>query len=285
MPYTYKTYASNDTLSKRADDLTYNEILDRNRIKILERHPYFPDVVLDEPIRITTKYSADTFALLETTTEGETIQLTTSNGGERTSLVLGFGDEVYFEYQASSQSNKVSLSVPVGQSGVLATTNDISTAVAGLANAIALSYNATTGVVTATLKHGNTTVDTATLDLPLESTIVSASYDNATKDLTFTLQTGSTITVPLDDIISGLATETYVTSAISTATTGMATQTYVTSAISTALADYVTSASLSTTLASYVTSSYLTTNYYNKTTSDANYAPKSPTWSTYPTIA
>lgn len=43
-----------------------------------------------------------------------------------------------------------------------------------------------------------------TIDLPLEATIVGASYDNVTKDLTFTLASGGTLTVPLDDIIYGL---------------------------------------------------------------------------------
>ena len=36
MSDTYKPYSSNDEVAKRVDDVTYNEINDRNRIKALE---------------------------------------------------------------------------------------------------------------------------------------------------------------------------------------------------------------------------------------------------------
>ena len=71
---------------------------------------------------------------------------------------------------------------------------------------LVLTMNPTTYVITAYLVDGNgTRVGTErTIDIPLESTIVGASYDNTTKDLTFTLTSGATLTVPLDDIIYGL---------------------------------------------------------------------------------
>lgn len=82
-------------------------------------------------------------------------------------------------------------------------------------------------VLTIALKdHDGNTLRTRTVDFPAEMAMVDASYDNDTKDLTFTLQNGNTVTVPLDDIISGLATETYVDTAISTATNDMATKTW-----------------------------------------------------------
>ena len=68
------------------------------------------------------------------------------------------------------------------------------------------SYNTTTHVITFTHYDGTTT----SLDLPLESAIVSASYDDVTQDITFVLQSGSTLVVPLDDLVSGLASETWV---------------------------------------------------------------------------
>ena len=68
------------------------------------------------------------------------------------------------------------------------------------------SYEPLTHKITFTF-YDNTT---QLLDLPLESTIVGASYDNATKDITFTLQNNSTLIVPLDDLVSGLASETWV---------------------------------------------------------------------------
>ena len=74
-----------------------------------------------------------------------------------------------------------------------------------------VSYESLTHKITFTF-YDNTT---QLLDLPLESTIVGASYDNATKDITFTLQNGSTLIVPLDDLVSGLASETWVDTKLS----------------------------------------------------------------------
>ena len=70
-----------------------------------------------------------------------------------------------------------------------------------------VAYQPLTHIITFTF-FDNTT---QSLDLPLESTIVSASYDNITKDITFTLQNGETLVVPLDDLVQGLASETWVT--------------------------------------------------------------------------
>ena len=48
---------------------------------------------------------------------------------------------------------------------------------------------------------------TAWLDLPLESVVVSGRYDNTTKSLILTLQSGQTITIPVGALISGLQSE------------------------------------------------------------------------------
>lgn len=62
--------------------------------------------------------------------------------------------------------------------------------------------------LTAQLKDQDGTVlTTKTIDLPIEQLVTAVSYDNTTKDLTITLQNGSTTTVPLDDIISGLVND------------------------------------------------------------------------------
>lgn len=45
------------------------------------------------------------------------------------------------------------------------------------------------------------------VDFPVESSITNIAYDAASKDLILTLQNGNTTRVPLDDIVSGLATE------------------------------------------------------------------------------
>lgn len=59
-----------------------------------------------------------------------------------------------------------------------------------------------------TLKHLDNT--NTLIDLPLEQMVVDVEYDNSTKDLIFTLNNGTVTNVPLDDIVSGLATTSYV---------------------------------------------------------------------------
>lgn len=72
-----------------------------------------------------------------------------------------------------------------------------------------LSIDSSTYVVTATLKDqdGNTLGTAQTIDLPLESVVVSGSYDAATKEVVLTLQGGSTIRFSVADLVSGLQTE------------------------------------------------------------------------------
>ena len=62
-----------------------------------------------------------------------------------------------------------------------------------------ITMNTSTYVLTITKYDGTKT----TIDLPAEMAFVSASYDDVTQDLTFTLQNGSTVTVPLDDLVVG----------------------------------------------------------------------------------
>lgn len=73
---------------------------------------------------------------------------------------------------------------------------------------IELSINSSTYVVTLNLKNSaGTTISTDTIDLPLESVVVSGSYDSTHKKIVLTLQSGSTIDIPVGDLISGLQTE------------------------------------------------------------------------------
>lgn len=48
------------------------------------------------------------------------------------------------------------------------------------------------------------------IDLPIEELVNNISYDNETKELVFTLKSGKEFRVPLEDIITGLATQKYV---------------------------------------------------------------------------
>ena len=73
---------------------------------------------------------------------------------------------------------------------------------------IDLSINTTTYVVTATLKdQDGTTLNSDTIDLPLETMVVSGSYDSSTKKVVLTLKNGETVEFSVADLISGLQTE------------------------------------------------------------------------------
>lgn len=74
---------------------------------------------------------------------------------------------------------------------------------------LTLAIDSSTYVVTATLKDqdGNTLGTAQTIDLPLESVVVSGSYDSQTKEVVLTLQGGSTIRFSVADLVSGLQSE------------------------------------------------------------------------------
>lgn len=75
-------------------------------------------------------------------------------------------------------------------------------------HSIDLSINTSTYVMTLDLKNSaGTTISTDTVDLPLESVVVNGSYDSTNKKLVLTLQSGSTIDIPVGDLINGLQSE------------------------------------------------------------------------------
>lgn len=75
-------------------------------------------------------------------------------------------------------------------------------------NSIAMSIDSSTYVLTISLKNSaGTILNTQTVDLPLETMIVSGSYDSANKKIILTLQNGNTIEIPVGDLVSGLQSE------------------------------------------------------------------------------
>lgn len=91
-----------------------------------------------------------------------------------------------------------------------------------------ITMDSDTYVITLTIKNLNgQVIATSKVDIPAEMAFVSASYDNTTKDLTFTLQNGDEVAVPLDDIVSGLASEAWVNTAIANALLPYATTSWV----------------------------------------------------------
>ena len=78
------------------------------------------------------------------------------------------------------------------------------------AAAISVSLDTSTYVLTIQLlnKDGQAIGQAQTIDLPLESTVVSGSYDNQSKSLILTLVSGDTVTIPIGDLITGLVSDT-----------------------------------------------------------------------------
>ena len=74
---------------------------------------------------------------------------------------------------------------------------------------VEMSMDPDTYVISLKLKDqdGNQLGSTQTVDLPLESVVVSGSYDSGTKTINLTLEDGSVISIPVGDLVSGLQTE------------------------------------------------------------------------------
>ena len=74
-----------------------------------------------------------------------------------------------------------------------------------------LAIDNSTFVLTAKLKNGRGEVlgEVQTVDLPLESVVVDGSYDNELKALVLTLQNGNSVSIPISDLIDGLASIEY----------------------------------------------------------------------------
>ena len=76
-------------------------------------------------------------------------------------------------------------------------------------NKIVLEINNETFVITAKLedKNGNIISTSEGIDLPLESVVVNANYDDANKQITLTLQNGNTTSFSVADLVNGLVSE------------------------------------------------------------------------------
>lgn len=95
--------------------------------------------------------------------------------------------------------------------GESTSTRDITYALVGEAGArIVLNISATDYKMTATLldKDGNTISTSNVIDLPLESMVVSGSYDSTTKKVILTLQNGNTVEFSIADLVDGLVSFT-----------------------------------------------------------------------------
>lgn len=108
-------------------------------------------------------------------------------------------------FTANASSNKtINITVPT-------TAADVSALPASTkyAASISVSVDTTDYKITTTLKDqdGNTLGTAQVIDLPLESVVVSGSYDNVNKKIVLTLEGGSTVDIPVGDLVAGLQSE------------------------------------------------------------------------------
>lgn len=73
---------------------------------------------------------------------------------------------------------------------------------------VLLSINSSTYVMTLELKDkNNNTISSGEVDLPLETMVVGATYNNETKEIELTLQNGTKVSFSVADLVSGLVNE------------------------------------------------------------------------------
>ena len=76
------------------------------------------------------------------------------------------------------------------------------------AKSLTVEINSSTYVLSFTLKDkNNNTLSSQTVDLPLETMVVSGEYDDDTQSLVLELKNGQTITIPISDLIDGLVSQ------------------------------------------------------------------------------
>ena len=116
-------------------------------------------------------------------------------------------------FTANATSNKtINFTVPTSASDVNALPDSTK-----YAAAVDMSLNETTYVLTLQLKdqNGNNIGQAKTVDLPIESVVVSGSYDSDTKEVVLTLQGGSEVRFSVADLVAGLQTEISATNMVS----------------------------------------------------------------------
>lgn len=156
-------------------------------------------------------------------------------------------------FSANQATNtEVNITVPTTASDVNALPNSTK-----YAAAISLSMNSSTYVVTAQLKDqdGNSLGTAQTIDLPLESVVVGGSYDSTNKKIILTLESGSTIEIPVADLVAGLQSEITTTNKLSAdlVDDSESSHKFVTSTEKTKISNSITQSDLNTALAGYET--------------------------------
>lgn len=123
---------------------------------------------------------------------------------DKTLTIQKNGSDVGTFTANSSQDRTINITVPTTAADVSALPDSTK-----YGASIIVSLDSSTYVLTTTLKDqdGNTLGTAQTVDLPIESVVVSGSYDSATKEVVLVLESGSEIRFSVADLVSGLQPE------------------------------------------------------------------------------
>lgn len=163
---------------------------------------------------VLNKMTKEQYDALETKSPTE-LYLVTGDSSEANDgkLTIKRNNTKVGEFTANQATDsEVNITVPTTANDVNALPNTTK-----YAASLSLSINQTTYVVTAQLKDqdGNNLGTAGTIDLPLESVVVSGTYDSVNKKIVLTLQDGSTIDIPVADLVAGLQSEITTTNKLS----------------------------------------------------------------------
>lgn len=171
---TYNLTLLSTAWSGNQQTLTVDGISDTDNVNVYPAEGYSDEYINDGIQAISAGSSGVTFSC-------------TSVPSENISVVVSVDTEVAIptieEYYTQAQSNAL------------------------FASTGTLTLDPSTFVITMTLKSiSGATLVTQSIDLPVESMVVGATYDNGTKSIILTLQNGNTVSVPVGDLVDGLAT-------------------------------------------------------------------------------
>lgn len=131
----------------------------------------------------------------------DTYSATSSDGMSGKAVSSALGSYVPTSRTINSKPLTQNISLTASDVGALANTTKYG-------KTIDLSLNETDYKLTLSLKdQDGTTLNTKTVDFPIESVVVGGSYDSTNEKIVLTLQNGTTIDVPVGDLIAGLQSE------------------------------------------------------------------------------
>lgn len=199
---------------------------------------------------VLNKMTKEQYDALETKSPTE-LYLVTGDSSEANDgkLTIKRNNTKVGEFTANQATDsEVNITVPTTANDVNALPNTTK-----YAASLSLSINQTTYVVTAQLKDqdGNNLGTAGTIDLPLESVVVSGEYDSVNKKIVLTLQDGTTIDIPVADLVAGLQSEITSTNKLDADLVDDSTSAnkFVTSAEKTKISNAATTSDLNTALA------------------------------------